>query len=199
MMRIAAVVFALQLLSVPFASADGWAKIREDGLHDPRSPAVKEKQEPGDALGALAKIAPDPSIGNQVRWVTLLEQGAIQPRTNILPGTPVKVLDLDLYLNIGGGMPIVRFPHKEHTMWLDCANCHNGIFKDVAGTSPISMLTILEGEQCGICHGAVAFPLTQCYRCHSVKHADFPEIEKRLGLVRVGAKRQVGVPAGARK
>jgi hypothetical protein len=23
------------------------------------------------------------------------------------------------------------------------------------------------GEQCGVCHGAVAFPLTVCGRCHN--------------------------------
>jgi hypothetical protein len=25
------------------------------------------------------------------------------------------------------------------------------------------------GEHCGRCHGAVAFPLTECTRCHSVQ------------------------------
>jgi hypothetical protein len=29
------------------------------------------------------------------------------------------------------------------------------------------MLHILEGKQCGQCHGAVAFPLTECARCHN--------------------------------
>jgi hypothetical protein len=30
------------------------------------------------------------------------------------------------------------------------------------------MNQILHGEQCGLCHGAVSFPLTECNRCHSV-------------------------------
>jgi hypothetical protein len=33
------------------------------------------------------------------------------------------------------------------------------------------MQKILDGEQCGVCHGAVAFPLTECRRCHSVSNA----------------------------
>jgi hypothetical protein len=30
------------------------------------------------------------------------------------------------------------------------------------------MFPILSGEKCGRCHGAVAFPLTECRRCHVV-------------------------------
>jgi hypothetical protein len=32
----------------------------------------------------------------------------------------------------------------------------------------MNMLQILSGEKCGQCHGAVAFPLTECARCHRV-------------------------------
>ncbi|HEX9180451.1 MAG TPA: c(7)-type cytochrome triheme domain-containing protein, partial [Burkholderiales bacterium] len=52
-------------------------------------------------------------------------------------------------------------------LWLDCANCHEHLFKSKAGANKLSMQKILEGEQCGLCHGAVAFPLTECGRCHS--------------------------------
>lgn len=168
-----------------------WARLKDDGVHDPRSPAVKELLEPATALGELAARAPDPTIGNQVRWVRALDQGLINPRAQIHGDTKVRVLDLDIYLNVGGGMPVVRFPHRAHTLWLDCANCHDHIFSSVAGQTDIAMLKILEGEQCGICHGAVAFPLTECGRCHSVPRADFLELEKKLGLKRFGAKRQV--------
>lgn len=168
-----------------------WTRMKDDGLHDPRSPAVKEKQEPGDALSVLAEKAPDPFIGNKVRWVKALEDGLINPRTNIWPDTKIRVLDQDIYLDIGGSLGVVRFPHRQHTLWLDCSNCHDAIFKSVAGETEISMLKILEGEQCGLCHGAVAFPLTECVRCHSVPQTSFPDIEKRLGLVRVGRKKQV--------
>ena len=37
---------------------------------------------------------------------------------------------------------------------------------------------ILQGEYCGQCHGAVAFPLTQCLRCHSVSRRRLRELER---------------------
>lgn len=168
-----------------------WSPLKTDGVHDPRSPGIKEKQEPAEALSALAAKAPDPGIGNQVRWVRALDEGVINPRAALWADTKVNVLDLDIYLDIGGSLPVVRFPHRAHTLWLDCANCHDHVFKKEAGATRIAMLNILEGEQCGICHGAVAFPLTECYRCHSVPQKDFFELEARLKLKRVGPTRRV--------
>lgn len=164
-----------------------WANLAADGIRDPRSPAIKLLQEPADGLAPLATKAPDAGIGNQVRWVHAIEQGLINPRSNILPGTKMEVLDLDIYLNIGGSTDVVRFPHKAHTYWLDCVNCHDRLFSRTAGESPLSMLKILEGEQCGQCHGAVAFPLTECARCHSVPQKDFPAIEQAKRLKRAAS------------
>lgn len=144
--------------------AQGWETLRKDGIHDPRGPAVKELQEPADAL---SKLTPD-TAGNMVRWVKSLEKGEISPRASIRPDTKIRVYDSDSLLNLKGGMPIVRFPHRQHTLWLDCSNCHDHLFKAEAGANQLSMLAILNGEQCGVCHGAVAFPLTECFRCHSV-------------------------------
>lgn len=141
-----------------------WTPLREDGIHDPRGPAVKQKQEPAEAL---SKLTPD-TAGNMVRWVQSLEKGEINPRASIRPDTKIRVYDSDVLLNLRGGMPIVRFPHRQHTLWLDCSNCHDELFKAQAGANKFSMLKILEGEQCGQCHGAVSFPLTECFRCHSV-------------------------------
>lgn len=149
--------------SLAFAQSE-WTPLRKDGIHDPKGPAVKLLQEPADAL---SKLPPD-TTGNLVRWVEAMRTGAIKPLPSLKPGFKPKVLDQDILLSLQGGMPIVRFPHKQHTEWLDCMNCHDGIFKTQTGTSQISMLRILAGEQCGICHGAVAFPLTECLRCHSV-------------------------------
>jgi len=68
-----------------------------------------------------------------------------------------------------GEMPMVRFPHRQHTEWLDCSNCHEKLFASKAGgTRAVNMFQILQGEYCGLCHGAVSFPLTECKRCHSV-------------------------------
>lgn len=146
------------------ASAQGWETLQKDGVHDPRGPAVKELQEPGDALSKLTKD----SAGNMVRWVQALEKGEINPRASIRPDTKIRIYESDVLLNLKGGMPIVRFPHRQHTLWLDCVNCHDHLFKAETGATQFSMLKILEGEQCGVCHGAVSFPLTECFRCHSV-------------------------------
>jgi c(7)-type cytochrome triheme protein len=146
------------------ALARDWLPLAKDGVHDPKSPAVRQLQEPRDALSVL----PADTTGNMVRWVEALEKGAIEPRASIRPGTKVQILDQDILMSLKGGMPIVRFPHRQHTLWLDCSNCHEQLFKSQTGANKLSMFQILQGEQCGVCHGAVAFPLTECNRCHSV-------------------------------
>lgn len=147
-----------------FAQEGDWSPLRKDGLHDPKGPAIKQLQEPA---AALSRLTPD-TTGNMVRWMHALEKGEINPRASLKPDTEVRVYDKDILLNLQGGMPIVRFPHRAHTLWLDCANCHDHLFKAEAGATKFSMFAILQGEQCGVCHGAVSFPLTECFRCHSV-------------------------------
>ena len=140
--------------------------LAKDGVHDVANPSFKLLQEPSEAMSGM----PPDAVGNRVLWVKALEQGLITPRASILPGTEVKVLDQDVILPRTGEMPMVRFPHKQHTEWLDCSNCHEKLFKSKAGaTKELNMFQILQGEYCGLCHGAVAFPLTECRRCHSVE------------------------------
>jgi c(7)-type cytochrome triheme protein len=64
-------------------------------------------------------------------------------------------------------MPDVVYPHKQHTEWLDCSNCHPAIFIPKKGANDISMAAILLGQKCGVCHGKVAFPVAECRKCHS--------------------------------
>lgn len=149
------------------ATAPLWAPLRADGVHDPNSPAIGVLQEPAEALAPL----PRDEVGNRVRWVQALDQGLIAPRTHLLPGTEVRLRDDDIIVSKFGSMPAVKFPHRPHTLWLDCSNCHEQLFKSKAGANRFSMEAILNGEQCGLCHGAVAFPLTECLRCHSVPNA----------------------------
>lgn len=144
--------------------ASDWNPLDSDQLHDPDNPALQYLQSPGDALSRL----PGDSAGNKVDWIKALENGYIRPRSQLNKNAPVRILETDIILNKTGSIPRVRFPHKQHTQWLDCENCHEKIFKSKAGATPITMGKILEGEYCGVCHGAVAFPLTECNRCHSV-------------------------------
>lgn len=157
---------AVLVAGMAWAAPGDHLPLNKDGVHDPAGPAIKLLQEPSEAL---SKLPPD-VVGNQVRWVKALEQGLITPRANILPDTTIRVLDLDVILPRTAEMPMVRFPHKQHTEWLDCSNCHEKLFKSKAGaTTALNMFQILQGEYCGLCHGAVAFPLTECKRCHSVE------------------------------
>lgn len=162
-----AVLLGAFLVSSTAVGAQGdfrqWQPLKKDGLHDPNNRLLPLLQEPAEAL---ARLSPD-TAGNQVNWVTALKKGEIQPRATIQPTTKTRVRDSVLLLNLKGGTPIVRFPHAEHTQWLDCANCHSELFKTVIGETKLNMRNILQGEQCGVCHGAVAFPLTECQRCHN--------------------------------
>jgi c(7)-type cytochrome triheme protein len=97
-----------------------------------------------------------------------MDQGLIEPRNSITPvSTPPIVLDLNIIREVKGSMPDVVYPHKQHTQWLDCSNCHPAIFIPQKGANQISMASILLGEKCGVCHGKVAFPVSECRRCHS--------------------------------
>jgi c(7)-type cytochrome triheme protein len=162
----------LLLATAAWAAPGLWQRLARDGVHDPQGPAMGVLQEPAEALQTL----PYDSAGNQVNWVKAIDSGAINPRTNLLPETQVRVLDQDLIIAKYGSMPAVKFPHRQHTLWLDCANCHEHLFKAKAGANKFSMTAILNGEQCGLCHGAVAFPLTECNRCHSVPNASLRRV-----------------------
>lgn len=141
-----------------------WLPLEADHIHDPSSPGLQFLQQPREALSTL----PRASEGDRVDWVRALREGYIQPRTNIHPETKINVIDLPIVMPKTAGMPAVLFPHRAHTEWLDCKNCHDRIFKPKRGANRITMFAILQGNYCGQCHGAVAFPLTQCRRCHSV-------------------------------
>jgi c(7)-type cytochrome triheme protein len=176
-----ALALALVLTSaLALATGARWLAIAADGVHDPHSPAIGMLQEPREALGAL----PFDTAGNQVAWMRALDQGHIQPRTNIQPETVLKLRHTEVLLKNTGEMPMVRFPHRQHTAWLDCSNCHDHLFAAAAGATRINMMLILQGEKCGLCHGAVAFPLTECQRCHSVARGSPEHLEFGKSIVR---------------
>lgn len=158
------VLLLLALAAGALAQPAAWLPLAKDGVHDPRNPGLALLQQPAEALAPL----PRDSAGNLVRWVEALERGMILPRASLWSGAGVRLRDNENLIARFGSMPAVNFPHRQHTQWLDCANCHNGLFKDEAGANKFSMTAILNGEQCGVCHGAVAFPLTECNRCHNV-------------------------------
>lgn len=161
------VLWGVVLWLISTASAAQWTPLARDQVHDPENPALKELQEPSQALSTL----PRDSAGNLVDWMRALNERVITPRANLDADAAVRLREDDILLNLRGGMPIVRFPHRSHTQWLDCSNCHEHLFKSQAGANRLSMFQILQGEQCGVCHGAVSFPLTECARCHNTPRA----------------------------
>lgn len=188
-----------------------WLPLKQDNLHDPLNPGINLLQEPGTALVTLPanKIRMNvgsygtPGLrvnvdGNKVDWVQALEDQIISPRRSKSPGTGVEreelVMDMDIYLDMNGSMPMVRFPHLAHTIWLACSNCHPAIFIPQAGANSLSMEAILSGEQCGICHRAVSFPPTDCARCHSVGH-NTPEGIKIKSEARAKTKERASAAA----
>ena len=138
----------------------------EDGIHDPSNDGTIALMAPLAAYGPLPKSL----AGNRVNWVKALEEGKINPRWDRAnPAEAPVVIDLNIVREVKGSMPDVVYPHKQHTEWLDCSNCHPAIFIPQKGANAISMAAILLGEKCGVCHGKVAFPVSECRLCHSKK------------------------------
>lgn len=136
---------------------------RED-FYDPHNPDLARLQSARDAMAPLPR---DP-VGFP-DWMRALREGSIQPRAGLAPGAAMGVLDLDVVMKNTKEMPFVRFPHKSHTMWLDCSNCHPEPFEPRAGAARIAMADIFRGKFCGMCHDRVAFvTFFSCNRCHSV-------------------------------
>jgi len=144
--------------------------IAEDGIHDPTDEAVRALQSPAEAM--LNFPRDDRGI---INWVETLDQGIINPRTGVTGNEKMHAVDFDVIFQNTASMPYVRFPHRPHTIWLTCQNCHPGIFIPQRGSNPVTMAAIMAGEYCGVCHGKVAFPPYECNRCHR-------ESRKSVGL-----------------
>ena len=149
----------------------------EDGIHDPASPGTALLQAPLRSFQSL----PRSNLGNYVDWVAALGNKRIQPRWDIRdPKAQAAVMDLNIVREVKGSMHDVVFPHKQHTEWLDCSNCHPAIFTPQKGSNQISMAAIMLGQKCGVCHGKVAFPISECRLCHArQKSAEAQSAEAR--------------------
>ena len=134
--------------------------------NDPASPGTALLQAPLRSFQSL----PLSNLGNYVDWVAALGKKQIQPRWDVSdPKAQAMVMDLNIVREVKGSMLDVVFPHKQHTEWLDCSNCHPAIFTPQKGANQISMAGIMLGQKCGVCHGKVAFPISECRLCHARK------------------------------
>jgi c(7)-type cytochrome triheme protein len=104
-----------------------------------------------------------------LNWVQALDLGLIKPSPSILEKDYQAVAykkELDIPAN-WALIPPAAFHHDKHMQWLDCGDCHPGIFNvKVKSTMHFEMRYILEGKFCGVCHLNIAFPLNNCKRCH---------------------------------
>jgi len=151
----------------------------EDGIHDPGNAGTLALQPPLQSF----QLLPRSNAGNRVDWGAALSKKQIQPRWETgNPKAEPAVMDLNIVREVKGSMPDVVYPHKQHTEWLDCSNCHPAIFVPQKGANQISMAAILLGQKCGICHGKVAFPTSECRLCHSKKKdAPAQAVETKTG------------------
>jgi c(7)-type cytochrome triheme protein len=114
----------------------------------------------------LAKLEPS-RMGNKIDWNAALDSGKIKP-VHFLKTPPDMHYAETLVLEAEWTMvPPAIFPHKKHTKWLDCNNCHPEIFNIKKKTTKHFLMEyIKEGQFCGVCHLSIAFPMTDCGRCH---------------------------------
>ena len=150
------------------APGDRNAPPLNDGIHDPAIEGTGLLQAPKEAFGGLPKA----SGGNYVNWGEALKSGKIAPRydKDDAKATP-EILDLDVIREVKGTTPNAVFPHAAHAEWMDCPVCHPTIFEAAKGANTMTMAEIMVGQKCGICHGTVAFPVSECKRCHYLPKA----------------------------
>ena len=138
--------------------------LKDDGIHDPEGPAMGVLQEPKEAFSPLEKSI----SGNYVDWTKSLRKELINPLFDYQdPTKKAQAMNLNIVMEVKGTTPDVVFPHDIHTELLDCNVCHPQVFVPQKGANQITMAEIMLGQKCGICHGSVAFPVSDCKACHS--------------------------------
>ena len=112
---------------------------------------------------------PHSRSGNRIDWVRAMEEKTIAPARFLKVKPPPGIAyEKTLLLEAEWErVPPAIFPHKSHTAWLECANCHPEIFNiQKKTTKHFEMKMNLAGEFCGVCHMTVAFPMSDCRGCH---------------------------------
>ncbi len=127
---------------------------------------------PGLDFASVTSKLPRGRFGNGVDWEKAEEEGLISP-VDYVEGVSIRRTSLTAQKDFAlspklEGMPEIIFSHKKHTVWSGCEGCHPDLFLGVKrGATRYTMVDIFEGKYCGACHATVAFPLTDCQRCHA--------------------------------
>ena len=110
-----------------------------------------------------------------VNWAAAVREDIVKPLWNLDPEVDIsehKLRDTNiLFISKGESMPDVIFPHDIHSFWLECKICHGtqggAMFIDELGANNITMMEMGQGKWCARCHDKVAFPISDCNRCHN--------------------------------
>lgn len=113
---------------------------------------------------------PKGRFGNKVDWeaaelankITLIDT---LPEVSVKRAALAVPKDYAIEAKING-LPQIIFSHKKHAVWNGCELCHPDIFTVKSGGTKYTMQDIFASKYCGLCHGSVAFPATDCQRCH---------------------------------
>ncbi len=145
------------------------------GIGDPNVPAsASVKAGLGWHPAALEATGLPKDRYGLIDWAAIVRKNMIKPRHSINPkDSEMPPMDLDIIIKAKGDyVNDVKYPHWIHTYWLKCEVCHatkgGAIFIPARGSNNMTMVGIVQGKWCGRCHGKVAFPLTDCQRCHRV-------------------------------
>lgn len=134
--------------------------------------AEKLEADAKQAFLAISKGLPRSPYGNKVDWNKAEEENKISAKDFIAGVSfPAK----DLVKNSRNeprnptlpGLPGIIFSHSKHVAWTGCGMCHPEPYALESGKTKMSMKEITDGKFCGVCHGKVAFPLSDCSNCHS--------------------------------
>lgn len=105
-----------------------------------------------------------------VDWAKAAKENLLTPRHSIDPDAEdIPSFDFNILIEAKSNfVKDVVFPHYIHTWWLKCEICHPKIFIPVRGANNMTMVgMIVDNKFCGRCHGKIAFPFTDCNRCHT--------------------------------
>ena len=126
---------------------------------------------------SFSKRMPSDRFGNGINWALAESEDNIKLVdyiAGISPASRPKMkipTDVIVKMNFEG-MPDVIFSHKKHMVWGGCKLCHPEIFSLRKSRLTYSMDEIFKGKSCGVCHRNVAFPESDCRRCHTPAACD---------------------------
>ena len=128
----------------------------------PGGGAGQANRAPETVLAGLPRDA-----AGRVDWMEAVRRALVTPRPSaLMRALDARTVPGDSVMRRTGDQPPVVFPHASHARWLECRNCHPGVFVPKNGGNTITMARIWARRDCGACHGVVAFPIEDCTRCH---------------------------------